>query len=256
MAVNSQDLCFDVLGKSYTGYLADGSNGARVPGILVAHEGRGYTRHPRDRADMLAELGFVAFAPDYFGEVAHSLDHAFTLMEPFNADRRLYHTHGNAALNVLKSHPHVGASRLGAIGFCWGGFAVLELACAGELSAVVGFHPGLSLGPLSNAAAIRAKILICVGDRDPYVPEADIAAFMDDMRDGGVDCQVHILLGAPHSFTNPEPYAYELGTTGVGYDPVADRRSWAAMRNHFSEVFGIPDSPPPAIAGNPLLRHP
>jgi dienelactone hydrolase len=238
MTVASRDLRFDVLGKSYTGYLADGSDGAKVPGILVAHEGRGFTQHPRDRADMLAELGFVAFAPDYFGEAAHSLEHAFTLMEPFNADRTLFHTHGEAALDVLKRHPHVDADRLGAIGFCWGGFAVLELACAGELRAVVGFHPGLSLGPLSNPANIRASILICVGDRDPYVPEADIAAFMDVMRTTHVDCQVLLLLGAPHSFTNPEPYAYELGTDGVGYDAVADRRAWSAMKNHFAEAFG------------------
>jgi len=237
MATASQTVCFEADGTTYSGYLADGSNGGMVPGVLVIHEGRGFTQHPRDRADMLAELGYVALAPDYFGEAATSLDHAFALMEPYARRRALFAIVGNAALDVLSAHPHVDGKRLGAIGFCWGGFAALELACSGQLRAVVGFHPGLSLGPLGNAAGIRASVLICVGDRDPYVPASDIAAFMDEMRNAGVDCQVNLLMGAPHSFSNPEPYAYEIGTGNVGYDAVADRRAWAAMRRHLEEAL-------------------
>jgi dienelactone hydrolase len=82
-------------------------------------------------------------------------------------------------------------------------------------------------------------LLICVGDRDPYVPMSDITAFLDLMQGPAVDCQVLLLAGAPHSFTNPEPYAYETGTLGVGYDELADRRSWAAMRNLLSERLPI-----------------
>lgn len=236
MPIQSNVQHYEVGGKQFAGYLADGSGGAKVPGILVAHEGRGFTRHPRDRADMLAGMGYVAFAPDYLGEAATSLDHAFQLMAPFNEDRSLYRKHGSAALDMLRSHPNVDSSRLGAIGFCWGGYAVLELACFEPLRAVVGFHPGLSLGPLSHADAMQASVLICVGDRDPHVPGSDIQAFMDQMREAKVDCQVLLLVGAPHSFTNPEPYVYDAGP-GIGYDPVADRRSWTAMTNHLAEAF-------------------
>jgi dienelactone hydrolase len=237
VAVRSQTIAFEVAGKACSGHLADGSNGRKVPGILVVHEGRGYTQHPRDRADMLAEMGYVAFAPDYMGGAATSLEQAFEMMSPFAEDRGLFHAYGEASLDVLRGHPGVDRQRLGAIGFCWGGFAVLELACGGQLRAVVGFHPGLSLGPLSDPAGIRGSVLICVGDRDPYVPMSDIDSFIDQMREAQVDCQVNLLIGAPHSFTNPEPYAYETGTDNVGYDALADRRSWAAMAGLFDEAF-------------------
>lgn len=186
---------------------------------------------------MLAELGFVAYAPDYLGEPARALDHAFEMMEPFTRDRTKYVEHGLAALEVLTAHPNVDATQLGAIGFCWGGYAVLELACVADLKCVVGFHPGLSLGPVSDASAISAKILICVGDKDPYVPMSDIIRFLEQADEAALDCQVLILRGAPHSFTNPEPYAYETGSDGVGYDAKADARAWQAMRNLFAECF-------------------
>jgi dienelactone hydrolase len=233
----SKQVSYQVGERRFVGYLADGSNGRKTPGILVAHEGRGFTKHPQDRADMLAELGYVAFAPDYFGEPASSLEHAYRLMNVYSEEPELYASHGGAGLAILRAHPHVDAGRLGAIGFCWGGFAVLELACHAELRCVVGFHPGLSLGPLGNAANLDAKVLVCVGDQDPFVPAKDIEAFIGQMRAASVDCQLLILVGAPHSFTNPEPYAYEIGSGGVGYDAVADRRSWAAMRNLFAEAF-------------------
>jgi dienelactone hydrolase len=184
---------------------------------------------------MLAELGYVAYAPDYFGEQARSLDHAYALMRPFADDRGLFHRHGLAALDVLSAEGGADRSRLGAIGFCWGGFAALELACKADLRCVVGFHPGLSLGPLSAASDVRASVLVCVGDRDPYVPMPDIVRFLDEMHDAAVDCQVHIHSGAPHSFTNPEEYAYETGEAHVGYDARPDGRSWLAMRQLLAE---------------------
>jgi len=220
---------------TFEGFLADGSNGAPAPGILVVHEGRGYTQHPRDRAMMLAEQGYVAFAPDYLGGAADNLDNAFAMMERFNRERDLFRRHGSAALDVLRAQPGVDPQRLAAIGFCWGGYAVIELACHEPLSCVVGFHPGLSLGPFTNPSAITGSVLVCVGNRDPYVPMADIQGLIDTMDDAGVDCQVLLLAGAPHSFSNPEPYAYETGQPNVGYDERADRRSWKAMLSLFAE---------------------
>jgi dienelactone hydrolase len=237
VAIETRDVTLELLGGRFTGFLADGSEGRPAPGVLVAHEGRGYTQHPRDRALMLAELGYVAFAPDYFGATATSLQHAYELMEPFNADRRRFTIFGQAGLDVLRAHPSVDPSRLAAIGFCWGGHAALELACTADLRCVVGFHPGLSLGPLIDAANISAKVLICVGDQDPYVPMSDIDRFIAQMRQAKVDTQVLLLVGAPHSFTNPEPYAYETGVDGVGYDGTADRRAWTAMLALFAEAL-------------------
>jgi dienelactone hydrolase len=238
VAVTTREIAYEARGRRFAGLLADGSQGRPSAGVLVAHEGRGFTQHPRDRAVMLAELGYVAYAPDYFGEPAQSLDHAFALMKPFVETPALYAAHGKAALDVLRSHPNVDAGRLAAIGFCWGGYAVLELACTEDLRCVVGFHPGLSLGALSDAARLSAKVLICVGDEDPYVPAQDLQRFIGEMHAAGADCQVLLLLGAPHSFTNPERYAYKIDVaSGVGYDPVADRRSWAAMKNLFAEAL-------------------
>jgi len=237
MAVQTFEQAYSVGGTEFTGFFADGSTGSKVPGILVVHEGRGFTQHPKDRAVMLAELGYCAYAPDYMGAAATSLDHASELMQPFHQDRSLFARHGAAGLKVLRSSPNVDGERLGAIGFCWGGYAVLELACHVPLCCVVGFHPGLSLGPLSCAPNISAKVMICVGDEDPYVPMSYIQAFMAQMRVADVDCQVNLLLGAPHSFTNPEPYAYETGTSNVGYDAKADRRSWTSMLSLFHECF-------------------
>jgi dienelactone hydrolase len=160
-------------------------------------------------------------------------------MQPFAADHALFTTYSLAALDVLRGHQNVDGSRLGAIGFCWGGYAVLELACTVDLRAVVGFHPGLSLGSLSNPKNISGSVLVCVGDQDPHVPTLARDAFIAEMHSAKVDCQVLLLIGAPHSFTNPEPYHYPLDTTGIGYDPVADRRAWAAMRALFAETLPI-----------------
>lgn len=248
MGIECQYIDYEVRGRRFVGFLADGSDGRQTAGVLVAHEGRGFTQHPKDRAVMLAELGYVAFAPDYFGQPAQSLEHAFELMRVYTASRELYAEHGRAALDTLRAHPNVDGSRLAAIGFCWGGFAVLELACSENLRCVVGFHPGLSLCPLSNASTLSAKVLICVGDQDPHVPAKDREAFIAEMNAAGVDCQVLLLLRAPHSFTNPEPYPYPIDTRGVGYDALADRRSWAAMKALFAEALNgaaLPTSAPP-----------
>lgn len=237
MTVSLQHITYEVDGRTFEAVLADGSGGMPAPGILVAHEGRGFTQHPRDRALMLAELGYVAIAPDYFGEPTQSLEHAFKLMNRFIERPELYTRHGRAALDLLRAHPNVDADRLAAIGFCWGGYAVLELACTENLRCAVGFHPGLSLGSLSNPKGIGAQVLICVGDQDPHVPVPAREAFIAEMNAAEVDCQVLLILRAPHSFTNPEPYHYELDQTGIGYDAKADRHAWSTMKALFADAL-------------------
>jgi dienelactone hydrolase len=239
MSVELRDVTYEFEGRRLKGVLADGSNGRRVPGILVAHEGRGFTQHPRDRARMLAELGYVAYAPDYFGERIHSVDHAFTFMNRFIAAPRQYAGQGRAALRVLQDHPGVDSRRLAAIGFCWGAYAALKLACEEPLRCVVGFHPGVSLGPLGNTSELSAKVLICVGDQDPHVPKKDYERFLAEMAAAHVDCQMLLLVGVQHSFTNPEADAI-TDAEGLRYDAVADRRAWMAMRALFAEALDPP----------------
>lgn len=233
MTIDVSTPSYVVRGREYEGFLADGSEGRRAPCILVVHEGRGYARHAKDRSTMLAELGYVAYAPNYF---IYDED-PMKMMQPFAEDRGLFREHGLGALEVLRKHANVDSGKLGAIGFCWGGYAVLELACHADLSGVVGFHPGLSLGALTDAQAIRAKVLVCVGEQDPYVPMSDIQSFIGQMGSADTDCQVLLLLGAPHSFANPDVHPGIAEGLNVGYDPVAHQRSWAAMERLFSEAF-------------------
>jgi dienelactone hydrolase len=236
VAVSLRDVAYEVNGRRLNGVLADGSNGRTTPGILVAHEGRGFTQHPRDRARRLAELGYVAYAPDYFGEAATSIEHAFTFVNQFIAAPELYAAYGKAALKVLCAQPNVDRERLAAIGFCWGAYAALKLACETPLRCVVGFHPGVSLGPLGNTERLSAKVLICVGDRDPHVPKSDYERFLAEMAAANVDCQMLLLVGVAHSFTNPEA-DHITDAPGLRYDALADRRAWNAMRALFAEAL-------------------
>lgn len=183
-------------GKSFTGYLADGSKAGRAPGILLAHEGGGLTDHPKERAAMLAEAGYVAFAMDIFGEPPPELERGKTLLRELRADLRGLRARARAALEALRSHPSVDAERLGAIGFCFGGTLVLELARDGAaLAGVVGFHAGLDTTRPEDSAAIRGKVLVCLGADDPIVNAAQRAAFVAEMSAAKVDWQMHLYGG-------------------------------------------------------------
>jgi dienelactone hydrolase len=232
-----QPIDYQVNGKAFTGFLADGSRGRKTAGVLVAHEGGGMTQHPKDRAMMLAELGYVAFAMDTFGEPVTEISIGQRIMRELMADAAEFHARIFAALDVLKGHPSVEAGRLAAIGFCFGGATVLELAKTGaDIACAVAFHPGLT--PISTAepGAIKAKILACIGVDDPIVPHDLRSAFVDEMNAAGADWQMLLMGGVAHSFTNPGIDA--LGLPGFKYDAVADRRSWAAMRELFDEALG------------------
>jgi dienelactone hydrolase len=223
-------------GCAYRGFLADGSAGKPSPGILVAHEGGGLTGHARERAERLAGLGYVAFALDLFGDQAPSLDEKMALVKSLRADRAELRARVAAAFDVLRGHRHVDPDRLAAIGFCFGGTAVIELARAGApLKAVVGFHAGLTSAPPEDNRTIRAKLLLCLGADDPVVAAEQRLAFAAEMSEAGVDWQLQLYGGVGHSFTNPEIDAW--GFDGFRYDARADARSWAAMRHLFDEAF-------------------
>jgi dienelactone hydrolase len=231
-----QPISYEAGGRTYTGFLADGSNGRRVPGILVIHEGGGLGRHTKERAASLGELGYVAFAMDLFGMAEFELERAKAIVRELRANAPRLRALCSAALGVLLDHPHVDTARLAAIGHCFGGAAAIELARGGApLAAIIGFHAGILPGTREDNEAIRAKLLLCHGADDPVVPPSQIEAFAADANDAGLDWQVHLYGGVGHSFTNREIDAWNM--PGFAYHEVADRRSWAAMRGLLNEVF-------------------
>lgn len=234
--IELKPLDYQVGDKTFHGFLADGSGGKRVPGILVAHEGGGMTGHPKERARMLAEEGYVAFAMDTFGEAITSREQAMATIGALMGDLPVLRGRANAALDVLKAQANVDASRTGAIGFCFGGTTVLELARSGaDTRCVIGFHSGLGTSAPQDAAHIRCKVMVLLGEADPIIPAAQRQAFIDEMRAGKVDWQMHLYGGVGHSFTNRDVDA--MGLPGFAYDASADKRSWATMKALFDEVF-------------------
>lgn len=221
------------------GYLAyDDSFPKKRPGVLVIHEWTGLGKYVRMRTDQLAHLGFVAFAADIYGKGIRpqTQEAAGKEASKYLSDRKLLRERASAGLEELLKQPRVDTSRVAAIGYCFGGTTVLELARSGaDLKGVVSFHGGLSTTNPSDGKNIRAKVLVLQGADDPYVPAQQVAAFQDEMRNGRVDWHMVLYGGAVHSFTNPDS-----GTDpskGVAYNEKADRRSWTEMRSFFAEIF-------------------
>ena len=228
---------YKVDGKTFTGYLADGSNGRQVPGVVVAHEGGGMTEHPKERARMLADLGYVAFAMDTFGERPASMDQAMGFVRGLTADLPTLRKRALTALDIVKAQPNVDAKRTAAIGFCFGGTTVLELARSGaNVGCVVGFHSGLATTAPQDAKNIKAKVLVCLGVNDPIISAEQREAFAKEMEAGKVDWRMELHGRVGHSFTNREIDALKI--PGFAYDETADKRSWRTMRDLFDEVLG------------------
>jgi dienelactone hydrolase len=223
--------------KKFTGFLADGSNGTKTAGVLVAHEGGGMTDHPKERAKMLAELGLVAFAMDTFGEAITSREQAMATIGALMGDLPTLRARANAALDIVKAQPNIDPKRTAAIGFCFGGTTVLELARSGaDVCGVVGFHSGLATSAPQDAKNIRCKVMVCLGAEDPIIPAEQRDAFVKEMQAGNVDWRMELYGGAGHSFTNRAVDAMNL--PGFKYHEPTDRRSWRAMRDFFDEVLG------------------
>jgi dienelactone hydrolase len=221
------------------GYLVyvDSYHGTR-PGVLVFHEWTGLQPFEKERADRLARLGYVAFAADVYGKSVRAKDReeAARLANIYKSDRKLMRARAVAALDVLKSQERVDATRIAAIGYCFGGTVALELARSGaDIKGVVTFHGGLGTPTPADARHIKAKILALHGADDPSVPPEQVAAFQREMREGGVDWEMVFYGGAVHRFTNPS--AGTDKASGAAYDEKADRRSWQAMKDFLKEVL-------------------
>ncbi len=220
------------------GYLAyDETVKGTRPGVLVVHDWMGCDSYAKTRADQLAQLGYVAFAADIYGKGVRPKNpqEAGAQAAKCKGDRPLLRARVNAALDVLKKQPKCDPKRVAAIGYCFGGTTVLELARSGaDIAGVATFHGGLDT-PTRDAKNIKCKVLICHGADDPYVPAADVAALQEEFRAAGVDWQMIYYSGAVHSFTRPD--AGNDNSKGAAYNERADKRSWDAMKAFFAEIF-------------------
>jgi dienelactone hydrolase len=234
----TKDIAYQVDGKSFTGYLADeDTRGASRPGVLVCHQGGGLTEHAKERARMLAELGYVAFALDMYGEPVTGMEHAMGLLRGLMQDPPRMRARANAALDLLKAQANVDPKRLAAVGYCFGGAVVLEIARSrSDVAAVVAFHPGLTELPDTDDRKIACKVMVCAGADDPLIPPEAREKFIRLMNECGADWQFLTYGGAGHSFTDKSVVA--LGMKGFSYHAPTDKRSWAAMRELFEDALG------------------
>lgn len=216
----------------------DGSASGKRPGVIVFPEAFGLNDHARERGKRLVELGYVALVADPHGEGRQYADVASLgeVLGPLFTDRAEWRSRAQAAFDTLVAQPEVDGSKVAAIGFCFGGATCLELARAGApLSAIATFHSGIVPELAEDAGRISAKVLICHGAGDPLVQKGTIDAVMAEFERDKVDWQFIHYGNAVHSFTDPEADA--RNTPGLAYNALAERRSWAVMRDLFAEVF-------------------
>lgn len=242
----TRPVAYEHAGVKLEGFLAyddtKASATSKVPGVLVIPEWWGLTDYPKGRAEQLAKLGYVAFAADMYGAgvVTGDPKKAGELAGQFYG-KPLMAERARAGLDQLVKTGLVDASRVAAIGYCFGGATVQALAYSGApLAGIVSFHGSLIPASAEAAAANRAKFLVCHGAVDPFIKAEELAAFTKSMNEGKFDYQFVSYAGAIHAFTNPkaDAIAQSAGLVGgVGYNAAADRRSWAHMRTFFGEIF-------------------
>lgn len=208
------------------------------PGIVLYPDVYGVGAHVKNRANMLAELGYVALAADMWGggKQLSTLDEGLKEMEGIVGNPAGWVSRAGAAIDALTAMPQVDSSRTSAIGFCFGGSTVLALAGQGRpLSGVVCFHGGLAVVPPFIKSGVMAKVLVCTGADDPVVPHDEVIEFEKHMTEAGVDWQLIAYGNAVHNFTNPE--ADGSVNPAILYNEPADRRSWSATKEFLGEVF-------------------
>ena len=208
------------------------------PAVLIVHQWKGLGDYEKKRAEMLARLGYNVFAVDIYGKGIRPQNQPDAASESskYKENRPLLRARVAAGLEVLKKHELTDARRIAAIGYCFGGTTALELARSGaDIAAVVSFHGGLSTPAVADAKNIKCKVLALHGADDPFVPQKEVEAFEEEMRQAKIDWQLTAFGGAVHSFTDWT--AGNDNSKGAAYNEKADKRSWEAMKQFFTEVF-------------------
>jgi dienelactone hydrolase len=241
-SIITKEVTYTADGTTLKGVLAyDTSMTGQRPGIIVVHEWWGLNQYARDRAEMLAKLGYIAFAIDMYGNgtiADHPKDagkFAMAVMQQMDTAKARF----NAGLKLLKEQPQTDTGKIAAIGYCFGGGIVLRMALGGaDLNGAVSFHGDLPTDTVKNPQDIKAKILVCNGAADPFNPKEKVEAFEKAMNNSKIDYKLINYPGAKHSFTNPA--ADSLGKKydmPLAYNKEADEKSWEAMKNFFAEIF-------------------
>ncbi|MBS0655630.1 MAG: dienelactone hydrolase family protein [Verrucomicrobia bacterium] len=227
------------------GYLVyDPKVKTRRPAVIIAHAWRGLDQFAKNKAEQLANLGYVAFCADMYGDgkVVTTNDESLAMMHPLFMDRALLQSRIKAAYDVVSALELVDKSNIGGIGFCFGGLTIIELFRSGvDLKGVVSFHAvlgaemaGMHAKTVPLAKNIKGSILILHGHDDPLVSSSDIKAIQDELTEAHIDWQMHIYGGTSHAFTVPQA---NDKTLGLIFNPKANERSWQSMVNFFTEVF-------------------
>lgn len=214
------------------------SGSKKLPGVLIVHQWLGLTDYEKSRATQLAEMGYVAFALDIYGQKTRpaNVQEAGGFAGKYKKDRSLYRKRLQLGLEQLQKSPMVDGSKIAAIGYCFGGTGTLELARSGvPIQGVVSFHGGLDSPTPEDGKKIRSKVLILHGADDPFVPANEIEAMKKEFDAAKVDWQMVYYSGAVHSFT--QKMAGNDNSKGAAYNASADKRSWEAMKDFFDEVF-------------------
>jgi dienelactone hydrolase len=239
--IKEENVTYTTNGVTMKGYLVyDQSKQGKRPGIVVVHEWWGLVDYPKMRARKLAELGYVALALDMYGngKTVDNPDDAGKMAMPFYQNLQMTKERFDAALNKLKTYSQVDTNQIAAIGYCFGGGVVLNMARMGEnLKGVVSFHGGL-IGAPANKNLLKAKILVCHGADDQFVKPQDVTQFKKQMDSIGADYTFKQYPNATHAFTNPA--ATSIGQKykiPIAYNGAADTASWNDMKQFFAKIF-------------------
>lgn len=214
----------------------DGDNQAPKPAVMIAHMWAGRVPFTENKAVEMAKLGYVGFALDMYGKgvIGDGKEECQALMEKQTDDRKSLQVRMLKALEVVKQQPEVDENQVAAIGYCFGGLCVLDLARTGvEMAGIASFHALLG-APDHNTESINTPLLVMHGHDDPMAPPSDVSALQKELSEAGADWQLHEFGGAMHAFTNPLANDVDFGTV---YDELSDKRSWKMLLDFLEEVF-------------------
>ncbi len=235
----TKDIEYTSGGNIMQGYIAyDNSISGKMPGIVIVHQWKGLGEYEKMRARMLAESGYFAMAVDVYGKGIRpsSPEEASKEAGKYYADRNLLRERITSGLDEMLKQPQVDPTKTAAIGYCFGGSGVIELARSGAgIDGVVSFHGGLKSGGTNDASNIKASMMILHGADDPFISPEDKASFQKEMADAKVDMVFVEYSGSVHSFTDKN--AGNDNSKGAAYNENADKRSWIAMKQFFEEIF-------------------